>query len=113
MYVNKAAKKTGKVSVWCTATEKRYIDSIAKKAGVSASEYLRELGLKEMAGRPKTLPPEVLAYNGHLAQLAGSLSVISRKRLNGEELNALERAGLQHLARDIGSLIQDIKNYLS
>ena len=112
MYARPANRKKNKISCWCTATEKKYIEVQARKANFSASEYLRELGLKDYLRRPKTLPPEVLAFNGLLHQLAASLSLIARKRLDAEELNAFERAELQLLRKEISQLIISIKTNL-
>ena len=113
MYARPANRKKNKISCWCTPTEKKYMEVQARKAGFSASEYLRELGLKDYLRRPRTLPPEVLAFNGLLHQLAASLSLVARKRLDAEELNAFERAELQLLRKEISQLINNIKTTLS
>lgn len=111
MHSSPKNKKAQKISVWCTATEKRYIEVRAREAKLSASEYLREMGLRENLKRPKTLSPEVLAFNGRLLHLTGLLQPLSRRRLDGDELNALERATLQQLVKELQSLIMHIKNY--
>lgn len=105
-------KKSRKISCWCTATEKRFIEIRARKAGFSASEYLREMGLHDYLKKPKTLPPEVLAFDGQLLQMAGLLQPLALKRLDGDEFNALERATVKQRIRDIENLIFQIKNYL-
>ncbi|HWK07794.1 MAG TPA: hypothetical protein VNS58_29380 [Puia sp.] len=112
MYAQKNNRKNNKISCWCTATEKKYIGIRARNAGFSASEYLRELGLKDYLKRPKTLPPEVLAFNAQLHQLSAALHLIARKRLDEEDLNALDRAGLQHLRKQLNELINNIKTNL-
>jgi len=109
MYASKNLRKTKDISVRCTETEKRYITIRAGTLKLSASEYLRELAMHDAAKKPRTLPPGVLAFNGQLAQLIGSLEIISRRRLDGDDLNALERAGLLTLTREVKQLIQDIK----
>lgn len=111
MHSSPKNKKAQKISVWCTSTEKRYIEVRAREAKLSASEYLREMGLRENLKRPKTLSPEVLSFNGRILHLAGLLQPLSRRRLDGDELNALERATLQQLTRELQSLITQIKNY--
>jgi len=111
MHSSPINKKAQKISVWCTATEKRYIEVRAREAKLSASEYLREMGLRENLKRPKTLSPEVLSFNGRLLHLAGLLQPLSRRRLDGDELNALERATLQQLSKELQSLITHIKTY--
>jgi hypothetical protein len=73
MHSNVKNKKSRKISCCCTATEKRYIEIRARKAGFSASEYLREMALRDYLKKPKTLPPEVLAFDGRLLQLAATL----------------------------------------
>jgi hypothetical protein len=112
MYAKENNRKKSKISCWCTPTEKKYIEVRARKAGFSASEYLRELGLKDYLRKPKTLPPEVLAFNAQLSQLAASLYLVARKRLDAEDLNAFERAELQLLRKELSQLINDIKTYL-
>jgi hypothetical protein len=112
MHTRQSNRKNKKISLWCTPTEKKYIEIRARKAGFSTSEYIRELGLKDYLKRPKTLPPEVLAFNGQISQLSASLYLIARRRLNGEDLNALERAELQHLGKELTQLLHLIKTYL-
>jgi hypothetical protein len=112
MYERKNNRKNRKISCWCTPTEKKYIGIRAGKAGFSSSEYLRELGLKDYLKKPKTLPPEVLAFNAQLIQLAASLYLVARKRLDGDDLNAFDRAELQHLRKELGLLIDNIKAHL-
>ena len=112
MYTRKNNRKNHKISLWCTPTEKKYIEIRARKAGLSASEYMREMGLKEYLKKPKTLPPEVLAFSARLNELAASHFLIARRRQDGEDLNALERAELQQLRREIGNLIDQIKSQL-
>lgn len=112
MYERKSNRKNSKISLWCTPTEKKYIEIRARNAGFSASEYLRELGLKDYLKKQKTLPPEVLAFIGQLSQLAATLSLIARKRLDNEDLNALERAEIQQLRKELSQLIDQIKIFL-
>ena len=109
MYVKSSNKKNHKISLWCSPVEKRYIEVRAREAKLSASEYMRELGLKDYLKQPKTLPPEVLAFNGQLYELAAALQPIARKRLDGDELNAIVRAELQQLINNLKQLVQDIK----
>lgn len=112
MHTSPKNKKAQKISVWCTATEKRYIEIRAREAKLSASEYLREMGLREYLKRPKALSPEVLSFNGRLLHLTGLLQPLSRRRLDGDELNALERATLQQLSKELQQLISQIKSNL-
>jgi hypothetical protein len=112
MYSSRSNRKNKKISLWCTPMEKRYIEIRARRAHLSASEYVRELGLKDYLKRPRTLPPEALAAIGQLLQLEAAIQIIARRRLNEEELNHLERAQLKYLAAQIEKIIQQIKTYL-
>ena len=112
MYEKRADRKNLKISVWCTPAEKRFMEVRARKAKLSASEFLRELGLKESLRRQKILPAEVLAFLGQLHQAIACLQIISRKRLNEEDLNAIDRAELKATAGQLEKLIKEIKTYL-
>ena len=113
MYASKTHLKSSYVRLRCTPTEKRYIEIRAREAGLSVSVFLRDMGLKDSPEKRKTLPPEVLAYTGMLSGLIGSLEVIARKRLDNEDLDALDRAELNFRAKEVKQLIVDIKAYLS
>jgi hypothetical protein len=112
MYKEKNNKKSHKISVWCTLIEKRFIEIQARKANSSASEYIREMALRDYGKRPKTLPPEVLAFNGQLSHLSALLQPLARKRLDGDELNALERAELKQQFTRLQQLTEQIKTCL-
>lgn len=79
---------------------------------MSASEYVRELGLKDYLKKPRTLPPEAMASIGQLRQLEAAIQIIARQRLNEEDLNHLERVQLKYLAAQVEKLIENIKIYL-
>jgi hypothetical protein len=112
MYASKTHLKSTYVMLRCTPTEKRYIKIRAREAGLSVSVFLRDMGLKDSPEKRKTLPPEVLAAIGQLAQLIGALEIIARKRLDNEDLDALERAELNFRAKEVKQLTNDIKSYL-
>ena len=112
MHTKKSNKKSHKISLWCTLTEKSYIEIRARKAGLSASEYMREMGLRDYRKKTKTLPPEVFAFTGQLNHLAAQLQPLARKRIDGDELNAIERAGLKQQLGILQQLTLQIKNYL-
>ena len=97
----------------CSPVEKAYIKSCAKKAGKSLSAYVREGALQGFPHRDKSLPTEVLAFHGQLAQACGLLEVIVRKRLDGDDLNALERAQLNEVRQLLQAFLEHIKQYLS
>jgi mobilization protein NikA len=112
MHLNRANKKAVKVSVWCTQTEKKYIEIQAKKAGLPASEYLRALGMQGRLKKPPTLPPEVLSFKGCLAHLAGVLEPLTIRRQNGEDLSAIERAEMKVALAEIKKIMNGINNHL-
>jgi hypothetical protein len=111
MHTKKINNKCHSLTVNCTLTEKRFIEVRARKAKLSASGYLREIVLEGSGRKPKTLSPEVLAFNGQLNHLAARLQPLARKRLDGDELNAIERAGLQEQIKALQQLILQIQKF--
>ena len=112
MYISRARRKKYRAVIFCTAMEKRYIGIRARDAGMSVSEFLREVALKDSPGKPKTLPPEVMAFNGQISEIIGSMEIIARKRLDNEDLDSLQRAELNFRAKELKILIENIKSYL-
>ena len=112
MYTSKGLHKNKHSKVNFTTAEKRYIEIRARDAGLSVSGYLREIGLKDFPGKEKTLPFEVLAFNGQLSQIIGFLEIIARKRLDNEDLDSLQRAELTFRLKEVKLLIENIKSYL-
>jgi hypothetical protein len=109
----KAVKQDHFIGVKCSLDEKVLLQQKAKILGISLSEYLRESGLKGQADRKvKALPEEVLQLTGTLNHLAANLNQIAKKRNGIEQLDALERAGLEVQSRDLKRLAEAIKNYL-
>jgi hypothetical protein len=101
------------IGVKCSLIEKTLLREKAKILGLTVSEYLRETGLKGQAvSKIKTLPAEVLQLTGTLNHLAANLNQIAKKRNGIEQLDALERAGLEVQSRDLKRLAETIKNYL-
>jgi hypothetical protein len=113
MYSSRERVKVTRVTFRCSQVEKVYIKSCAKKAGKFLSDYVREGALQGFAHKDKSLPPEVLAFQGQLAQACGLLEVIVRKRLDGDELNALERAQLKEVRQLLEEFLEHIKQYVS
>lgn len=113
MYKNRKRVKKVVVTFFCTLVEKAYIRSCAKKAHKSVSAYVRDGAVEGFMHKDKSLPAEVLAFEGQLAQVCGDLEVIARKRLDGDELNALERAQLSETRKSLQSIFDQIKIYLS
>ncbi|MFC0771645.1 plasmid mobilization protein [Terrimonas alba] len=109
----KAIKQNHFIGVKCSLVEKTILRQKAKAAGLTLSEFLRESGLKGQAVRKiKVLPKEVLQFAGTLNHLAANLNQVAKKSNRMDELNALERAGLQMLSGQVKQLAVDIKNYL-
>lgn len=109
----KEVKQDHFIGVKCTLIEKTLLLEKAKILGLTVSEYLRESGLKGQAvSKIKVLPQEVLQLTGTLNHLAANLNQIAKKRNGIEQLDALERAGLEVQSRDLKRLAEAIKNYL-
>lgn len=101
------------LAVMCTHAERKIIEDKAKATGISNSEFLRTLGLKGQVDRKiKVLPKEILLFTATLNHLAANINQVAKKRNNLDELNAIERAELNHLSGQIKQLAIDIKNYL-
>jgi hypothetical protein len=113
MYSNRRRVKGIVMAFLCSQVEKVYIKSCAKKAGKSLSAYVRQGALQGFQHRDKSLPPEVLAFQAQLAHACGLLEVIARKRLDGDELNALERAQLNEIRQSLQEFFEQIKQHLS
>lgn len=110
----KPVKKDQLLGVKCSLIERKAIEYKAGISNVSISEYLRKLGLSgKIDMKIKALSKEVLQFKGTLNHIAANLNQIARKRNMNDELNAVERAGLEQLSRDVKQLANDIKNFLS
>jgi hypothetical protein len=109
----KLTKRLKTLSVKSTFFEAKQIEIKAKKAGLSLSEYLRELGLNAIIKvRVKTLPKEVLLICATLNHIAANLNQLARKRNSFDELSVLDRTRLQQLCEDLQQLVKDVKVYL-
>jgi len=109
----KEVKRSRLLGVKCTILEAFTIKGKAKKAGVSVSEYLRKMGVNgKIDSRQKALPKEVLLLCGMLNHSAANLNQIAKKRNQNDELNAIERAELQHLSITLKQAAGEIKKYL-
>lgn len=109
----KAVKRDQLLGVKCTLVERKAIEYKAKSAGLTTSEYLRQMGLTgKIDMRRKVLPKEVLQVTGTLNHMAANLNQIAKKRNSLDELNAIERAELQQLSRQFKELAGEIKNHV-
>jgi hypothetical protein len=113
MYSNRRRVKAVIVSFACSPAEQMYIRSCSKKAGKSLSAYVRQGAIQGYTHKDKSLPPKVLAFQGMLAQACGLLEVIARKRLDGDDLNALDRAQLNEVRRSLQEFLEHTKQHLS
>ena len=109
----KEIKRNKFLGVKCTSLEKFLIKANAKYSGLTVSEYLRELGMNGKIDMQKIMfPKEILQFTSTLNHLAANMNQAAKKRNYNEELNALERANLNHVSAMVKELVQDIKNRL-
>ena len=110
----KAIRKDQQLAVMCNIVERKVIESKAKECNVSVSEYLRNLGLSgKVDMKIKTVPKDILQFKGTLNHIAANLNQVAKKRNMNDELNALERASLEHQSKEIKQLATDLKKLLS
>jgi len=112
MLRNPSIRKNKDLRVLVSSIELRYLIGCAKQAGVTRSEYVRRVVLEGKIKKDPTLAPEVLAFKGHLLHLCGLLEPFSRKRLDGDDLNALDRAEVKQIIHDVGEMTRQLKNHL-
>jgi len=109
----KPVRKDQLMGMKCSLFERKLIQSKAKLAKLTVSEYMRAMSLTgKIDSYEKALPKEVLQLTGTLNHLAANMNQVAKKRNSNEELNAIERANLQVLAAEIKRLAQNIKTYL-
>lgn len=108
----KAVKRDQLLGVKCTLAERKAIEYKAKVACLTTSEYLRQMGLTGKVDRhQKVLPKEVLQFSATLNHMAANLNQVAKKRNSLDELNAIERAELNQLSRQVKALAGEIKNH--
>ncbi len=110
----KSIRKNQVITLKCSSLDRVTIRAKAKKAKLSVSEYLRELGLNSnIVITEKVLPKEVLSLTGTINHMAANLNQAAKKRNSVvDELNAAERANLEILSRELKLIVQLIKSYL-
>jgi hypothetical protein len=109
----KQHKRRQLLAAMCTPLEKKMIEINAQRVGLTVSEFLRDLGVKNrIQVKIKSLPKSVLELKGTLNHTAANINQLARKRNSGDELNALERALLNQCVREIQGLVNTINSYL-
>lgn len=109
----KIIKRNQLMAIKCTLLERKVIESKAKSAGLTVSEYLRELGLTgKIDMRNKTLPAEALMMMAEFRHIGANMNQAAKKRNGNEQLTALERAELAAGSKRVYALAEEIKSYL-
>ncbi len=109
----KAIKKDQLLGVKCSLLERKVIEYKAGENNISVSEYLRNLGLSgKVDMKMKTLSKDILQFKGTLNHLAANLNQVAKKRNMNDELNALERASLEHQSKEVKQLVNEIQKFL-
>lgn len=110
----KEVKRNKTITVHCSAFEQRLLKEKGKDAGITVSEYLREIGLAGKIDRPKReFPKDALLLKGTLNHIAANLNQIAKKRNSGENLNTYMREQLEELSAQLHTLTITIRNYFS
>ncbi len=104
----KKVKRQEHLAVMCNLFEKKEIASKAHLSGLTISEYLREEGIHGKV-IVKTFPKEILEFTANLNHLAANINQLAKKRNQGDELTAIDRAELNVLADEIKSMAETIK----
>lgn len=109
----KAVKRDQQITVSCSLIERNIIEHKAKSSSLTNSEYLRKMGLTgKIDSRLKVLPKEVLQLTAALNHIGANLNQVAKKRNSLDELNAIERAELNQLSRQVKELAGEIKKYI-
>ena len=108
----KEEKREEQLAVMCTKSERAEIEEKAKNAQCSISEFLRNAGLLTEV-RVKTIPGEILKLTGIMNHIAANLNQIARKRNLNDNLNAIDRATLNQLSRELQEITLNLKIFYS
>jgi hypothetical protein len=111
----KAVKKSRTLTFKCSSYERLIIQTKAKKAKRTTSEYLREMALTgKIETKEKLFPKEVLDLTGTLNHMAANLNQMARKRNIGtDELTAMDRLALKWQSDELKDLALKIKTFIS
>jgi NAD-dependent DNA ligase len=75
----KRLKRNQVMAIKCTLFERKAIEAKARKAKLTVSEYLRELGLTSKINfSNKAMPKEVLSFTATLNHMAANLNQIAK-----------------------------------
>lgn len=110
----KAVRKDQLLAFKCSLLERKIIETKAKNAQLSVSEYIREMAITgkiNMGNR--TIPKEILRFTGTLNHLAANLNQVAKKRNRYDVLSFIERAALQVQSEEIKALAKQIKQVLN
>ena len=109
----KAVKKDQLLAFKCSLLERKMIETKAKNALLSVSEYIREMALKgKINTGDRMIPKEILRFTATLNHLAANLNQVAKKRNRYEVLSFMERAELKVQSEEIKALAQQIKQTL-
>lgn len=102
------------IPIKCTSEQRREIQDRAAEAGMTVSEYLREIGTKgRIEKRLIVFPKEVLQLTGNLNHLAANLNQIAKRRNSFEQLSPDELHTLRQQSEEVKDLANLIKSYFS
>jgi hypothetical protein len=111
MYQSPSLKRAEVIGIRFSLIEKRFLDARAKQARIPTRDYIRTLALEGKIKKEPALPPEFLSVRAQLHHACSLLFPFSTKRLDGDELNALERAEAKQLIQTIRELVTQLINY--
>lgn len=110
----KEIKRNKTITVHCNSFEQRLLKAKSKEAGITVSEYLREIGLVGKIDRPKKeFPKDALAMKGTLNHIAANLNQLAKKRNSGEDFGTFQRIRMEELCEQIHAVSTIIRNYFS
>lgn len=109
----KVDKRDQQLAVMCTAGERKIIADKAKQAGLSISEYLRDLGIKsQVIARARALPQEVLKLMGALNHMAANVNQIAKWANYKLILKEQQQSALEFIVKDLHWLAQELTERL-
>ncbi|HET8572874.1 MAG TPA: mobilization protein [Edaphocola sp.] len=110
----KAVRKDQLLAFKCSLLERKMIETKAKNAQLSVSEYVREMALNgKISLGNRTLPKEILRFKATLNHLAANLNQVAKKRNRYDVLSFIERAELKVQSEEIKALAKQIKQVLN